>query len=76
MPLRDGDDTDLRRFGEVLLDGDEADRVPFMRARNPISKTNWEGVGVKPGVEVPADKALDTALELAKKAIADKKPKM
>lgn len=36
--------------------------VPFMRACNPISKTNWEGTGVTPDVSVPADDALDRAL--------------
>jgi hypothetical protein len=35
--------------------------VPFARAINPISKTNWEGTGVKPDVEVPAAQALKTA---------------
>jgi C-terminal processing protease CtpA/Prc len=39
--------------------------VPYMRARNPISGTNWEGVGVEPDVAVPADEALDRALDLA-----------
>lgn len=46
--------------------------VPFMRAQNPISKTNWEGTGVKPDVEVPADQALDKAIELANKALAQR----
>ena len=41
--------------------------VPFARAINPISKTNWEGVGVKPDVEAPAAEALDKALQLARK---------
>ncbi|HYW68069.1 MAG TPA: S41 family peptidase, partial [bacterium] len=36
-------------------------RVSFGRAINPISGTNWEGVGVQPDIEVPADQALDTA---------------
>jgi hypothetical protein len=40
--------------------------VPTGRAINPISKTNWEGVGVKPDVAVPADQALDKALALAR----------
>lgn len=35
--------------------------VPSGRAINPISKTNWEGTGVKPDVEVPADQALKVA---------------
>ena len=38
--------------------------VPFARAINPITKTNWEGVGVAPDVRVPASEALDTALRL------------
>jgi tetratricopeptide (TPR) repeat protein len=41
-------------------------RMPFARAINPITKTNWEGVGVKPHFEVAADKALEKAIELAK----------
>jgi len=36
-------------------------RVSFGRAINPISGTNWEGTGVQPDIEVPADLALDTA---------------
>jgi hypothetical protein len=44
--------------------------VPFARAVNPITKTNWEGVGVKPHVEVPADQALDRAHELALSVIS------
>lgn len=39
--------------------------IPTGRAINPITKTNWEGTGVKPDVEVSADKALDTACEMA-----------
>ena len=35
--------------------------VPFARAINPITKTNWEGTGVTPDVPVAADKALDVA---------------
>lgn len=44
--------------------------VPFARAINPITKTNWEGTGVEPDVKVPAGDALSTAQKLA----ADKKP--
>jgi hypothetical protein len=39
--------------------------VPFARAINPISKTNWEGTGVKPDVEAKASEALDVAVKLA-----------
>lgn len=39
--------------------------VPFARAVNPISKTNWEGTGVEPDVKVPADEALDVAKKMA-----------
>jgi hypothetical protein len=35
--------------------------VPFARAVNPISKTNWEGTGVEPDIKVPADQALEVA---------------
>ena len=35
--------------------------VPSGRAINPISKTNWEGTGVTPDVDVPADQALKVA---------------
>jgi retinol-binding protein 3 len=44
-------------------------RVPFARAINPISKTNWEGTGVEPDVKVPAEEALDTATKLAMEQI-------
>jgi hypothetical protein len=39
--------------------------VPYARAINPITHTNWEGVGVKPDVIVPANDALATAQKLA-----------
>jgi hypothetical protein len=38
--------------------------VPFARAINPITHTNWEGVGVKPDIVVPAKDALATAQKL------------
>jgi hypothetical protein len=41
--------------------------VPFARAINPISKTNWEGTGVEPDVKVSAAEALETAKKLAAK---------
>ncbi len=44
--------------------------IPNARAVNPITKTNWEGVGVVPDVDVPANDALRTAQILALKKIA------
>jgi len=46
--------------------------VPFARAINPITKTNWEGTGVKPDVAVPAKQALKVAQIAALKNIAEK----
>jgi hypothetical protein len=43
--------------------------VPFARAINPITKTNWEGVGVEPDIKVPAGDALATALRLARQGV-------
>jgi hypothetical protein len=40
--------------------------VPFARAINPVTKTNWEGTGVEPDVKVPAADALAKAQELIK----------
>jgi hypothetical protein len=40
------------------------------RSINPITGGNWQGSGVAPDVEVPADRALETALTLAREAIA------
>lgn len=37
--------------------------VPFGRTFDPTTGQGWEGTGVKPDVEVPADKALDEALK-------------
>jgi hypothetical protein len=39
--------------------------VPFARAINPVTKTDWEGKGIQPDVKVPADQALETAKKLA-----------
>jgi C-terminal processing protease CtpA/Prc len=35
--------------------------LPNGRAINPVTKTNWEGVGVKPDINVSAEQALKTA---------------
>jgi hypothetical protein len=46
--------------------------VPFARAINPITKTNWEGVGVEPDVKVSSDDALTTAQALAAKELTSR----
>jgi retinol-binding protein 3 len=43
--------------------------VPFARAVNPITRTNWEGTGVDPDVKVPAADALATALRLIREGV-------
>ena len=43
--------------------------VPTGRAISPITKTNWEGTGVTPDVDVPADQALLTAQVMALKKL-------
>jgi C-terminal processing protease CtpA/Prc len=47
--------------------------VPFAKAVNPISKTNWEGTGVEPDVKVPANEALDVAKKMAAEQVMKKK---
>jgi hypothetical protein len=42
--------------------------VPTGRAINPITRTNWEGVGVKPDVASAAPQALQAAHLMALRA--------
>lgn len=42
--------------------------VPFARPINPVTQSNWEGVGVEPDVNVTADEALTTALRLLRRS--------
>ncbi len=53
-----------------ILNDHFAIAVPFARAVNPISKTNWEGTGIEPDVKVPAGQALDKAHLLALEKLA------
>jgi C-terminal processing protease CtpA/Prc len=39
--------------------------VPVARSENPISGTNWEGTGVAPDLDVPADQAFEVAYQRA-----------
>ncbi len=56
----------------MIVQKDYVLRVPFARAINPISKTNWEGTGVSPDIAVPASEAFDKAYALALEKLAAK----
>jgi len=47
--------------------------IPNGQAVNPITKTNWEGVGVEPLVKIPAEQALETAKREAARSIAERR---
>ena len=55
-----------------IVQNDYILRVPFARAINPVSKTNWEGTGVTPDVAVPAAEAFDRAYAMAVEKLAAK----
>jgi hypothetical protein len=46
--------------------------IPEVRAINPFSKTDWEGVGVEPDVKVRAADALRTTEKLAQSKLQKK----
>lgn len=56
--------------GPIVINQGFFVNVPQGRAINPVTKTNWEGVGVEPHIKIDADAAFDRALELARKAIS------
>ena len=43
--------------------------LPRGRTYNPATNEGWEAEGLKPDVEVPYEKALDTALEMVRKTL-------
>ena len=45
--------------------------LPFARAVNPVTRDNWEEVGVQPDVEASRDTALETALALAAESLSE-----
>lgn len=63
---------------EVRLNDHFSAFVPTGAAINPITKTNWEGVGVKPDVATPADDALRVVQVriLEKKVAAETDPQL
>jgi len=58
--------------GTRIVQTDFVLRVPFARAINPVSKTNWEGTGVAPDIAVPAAEAFDKAYAMAVEKLAAK----
>ncbi len=46
-------------------------RLPYGRAINPVTGTNWEGTGVEPHIQVPRDQALERARTEAISALLD-----
>jgi hypothetical protein len=44
--------------------------IPISRTISPVTKTDWEGVGVMPDIKVPASQALGAACEAAAKRIS------
>ena len=45
---------------------------PQFSRLNPVTKTNWEEVGVEPDIKVSQDKALETAQVMVSKKLAEK----
>ncbi|CAH9055975.1 hypothetical protein PSECIP111951_01360 [Pseudoalteromonas holothuriae] len=46
--------------------------MPTSKAINPITKTNWEGVGVKPDIKVKANQALEASYTIALEQLREK----
>ncbi len=53
--------------GEFVLGHSFYTFIPTGRSYNPITKTNWEGVGILPDQVTEEDAALDEAYKMAKK---------
>jgi len=51
----------------LIVDGEILTQVSIGKSINPITKTNWEGVGVQPDHEVPSSEALAAAHRMALK---------
>lgn len=46
--------------------------IPYAKAVNPISKTNWEGTGIAPDIHAESFSALDVAYAKALEQLAEK----
>ena len=56
----------------VILNDNFMMSLPFARAINPNTNSNWEGVGVEPDVKISSEKALAKALILAIEKMIEK----
>lgn len=56
----------------IILNDNFEMSLPFARAINPITKTNWEGVGVEPDVKTTKANAKETAYLLALEKLSEK----
>jgi hypothetical protein len=56
----------------LIVKDDILTQVSIGKSINPITKTNWEGVGVRPDIAVSASDALSTAYLLALKSLLKK----
>lgn len=61
--------------GPVRIDAHFTVWVPNGRAINPITHSNWEGVGVKPDVQIAPERALATAHAMALRSLIAKEQK-
>jgi hypothetical protein len=62
------------RLAEDLREAARGERwvsLAESRSVNPVTGGNWQGTGVRPDVEAPAERALDVATGLARDAIGD-----
>lgn len=59
---------------KVHLSNQIAAFIPYGRSVNPITKTNWEGVGVLPEIKVDKTQAFKTAYSQALRELAETKP--
>ena len=61
-------------IGPVPLGHGFVANIPTGYLINAVTGTNWEGTGVRPDVEVPAEEALAAAWSLAARTLADSAP--
>jgi hypothetical protein len=54
-----------------ILNDNYAMGLPSGRAINPITETNWEGVGVEPHIQIPRAEAFDKAYLMALKKLKE-----